>query len=398
MSNVMPNQKDDESCRRTIRSLQMLDECTKAMLGAIDEQALLDKICAILVDTAGYSLAWVGYAEEDADRTVRPVALYGLGEEYVRRAKISWGVNPHGLGPTGTAIRTRQFVITKDILTDPCFVLWQDLAEECGVSSLIAFPLPLNGGPGGALTICSREPDAFDPEEIALLEGLANNLSYGIRALRSRRERIRAEEALRQSCLKLQSTLEGVIKAMATLTELRDPYTAGHQQRVSELASAIAKAMGMSGNEVEGITIAGVVHDLGKVYVPIEILSKPGHLSAVEFDLVKVHSRAGYDILKTIEFPWPIAETVLQHHERVNGSGYPLGLTGKDILMSAKIVAVADVVEAMSCFRPYRPARGVAEALKEITRNRGILYDPDVVDACNSVFARGQYRFPQSVS
>ena len=155
----------------------MLDECTKAMLGAIDEQALLDKICAILVDTAGYSLAWVGYAEEDADRTVRPVALYGLGEEYVRRAKISWGVNPHGLGPTGTAIRTRQFVITKDILTDPCFVLWQDLAEECGVSSLIAFPLPLNGGPGGALTICSREPDAFDPEEIALLEGLANNLS-----------------------------------------------------------------------------------------------------------------------------------------------------------------------------------------------------------------------------
>lgn len=388
----------DEKCRRVMRSLKMLEQCTKAMLGAVDEDGLIQGVCRILVDTAGYSLAWVGYAEDDSNKTVRPVALWGAGEEYVRAAGISWGDNPSGRGPTGLSIRSRRIIIAKDIHTDPSFAPWQSLARQHGFCSSIALPLTLNGGPGGALNVYSCEPDSFDAEEVTLLEGLAHNLAYGIMALRSRRERIRAENALRQSWVKLHSTLEGVVKAMATVTELRDRYTAGHQQRVGELAGAIAETMGMSSDEVEGVAVAAGVHDLGKVHIPSEILSKPGHLSPVEFDLVKVHSQAGYDILKTIEFPWPIAQTVLQHHERADGSGYPQGLSGEDILMSARIVAVADVVEAMSCFRPYRPARGIAEALKEIARNKGVLYDADVADACTEVFSKDLYCFPQTFS
>ena len=388
----------DEKCKRVMRSLKMLEQCTKAMLGALDEDGLLRSVCAILVDTAGYSLAWVGYAQDDPEKTVNPAAIYGSGEEYVLADKITWGDTPRGHGPTGTAIRTKQTSVIRDMLSDSTFAPWLSFAKKQGFCSSIALPLSLNGGPGGALNVYSREPDAFDAEEINLLEGLADNLAYGVTAIRARRERIRAERALRESCAKLHSTLDGVVKAMAAVTELRDRYTAGHQQRVGKLAEAIAKKTRMSHDEVEGVTIAAGVHDLGKVYVPSEILSKPGNLSTVEFDLVKVHAQAGYDILKTIEFPWPIAETILQHHERMDGSGYPQGLVGEEILISARIVAVADVVEAMSCFRPYRPARGIEEALKEITKNRGILYDPDVADACNEVFAEDLYRFPQTFS
>lgn len=388
----------DEKCKRVMRSLKMLEQCTKAMLGSLDEDGLLRSVCAILVDTAGYSLAWVGYAQDDPDKTVKPVAICGSGEDYVLAAKVAWSDTLRGRGPTGTAIRTKRTSVITDIVSDPSYAPWRSFAEEHGFCSSISLPLSLNGGPGGALNVYSCESGGFDTEEISQLEGLANNLAYGVTAIRARRERIRAERALRESCAKLHSTLDGVVKAMAAVTELRDRYTAGHQQRVGELAEAIAKKMGLPHDEVEGVTIAAGVHDLGKVYVPSEILSKPGNLSTVEFDLVKVHAQAGYNILKTIEFPWPIAETILQHHERMDGSGYPQGLVGDKILMSARIVAVADVVEAMSCFRPYRPARGIEEALKEIASNRSTLYDPDVADACSEVFAEDLYRFPQTFS
>ena len=206
-------------------------------------------------------------------------------------------------------------------------------------------------------------------------------------------ERKRAEEELKQYSKKLQELIEDIIQAIALMTELRDPYTSGHQQRVTELACAIAKEMGLNKEVLEEIRVAGSLHDVGKMYVPSEILTKPGRLTEIEFDMIKTHPKAGYDILKTIEFPWPIAPIVLQHHERMDGSGYPSGLLTKDILLEARILGVADVVEAMASHRPYRPVVGIDEALAEISQKRGSLYDPEVVDACLKLFVEKGFKF-----
>jgi len=195
-------------------------------------------------------------------------------------------------------------------------------------------------------------------------------------------ERRRMQEALQRS-------LDGTVQAIGATAERRDPYTAGHQQRVTQLAYAIAKQMNLPQDQTEGIRFAGLVHDIGKMSTPAEILSKPGKLSETEYQLIQAHPQIGYDILKSIAFPWPVAEIVLQHHERLDGSGYPQGLKGDAILLEAKILAVADVVEAMSSHRPYRPALGIDAALAEIRDHQGKLYDPEVVEVCNQLFVDG---------
>jgi len=184
------------------------------------------------------------------------------------------------------------------------------------------------------------------------------------------------------------------MRAIAGIVEMRDPYTAGHQQRVAQLAAAIAAEMGLPEEQAHAIHLAGIVHDLGKIQVPAEILSKPGKLSEIEFSLIKIHPQAGYDILKGIDFPWPIADMVLQHHERMDGSGYPQGLKGDAILLEARILSVADVVEAISAHRPYRPGLGIDIALDEIASNRSKYYDPQVADACICLFRERGYRLP----
>ncbi len=208
-------------------------------------------------------------------------------------------------------------------------------------------------------------------------------------------EQKKGREALKQSLENLQKVMRGTIQAMADTVETRDPYTAGHQRRVAGLARAIAIEMGMPEGQVESVFMAGVIHDLGKISVPAEILSKPGRINESEFNLLKTHPLVGYEILKGIEFPWPIAQITAQHHERINGSGYPYGLSGDDILLEAKIMAVADVVEAMASHRPYRPARGMDVALEEISDHKGVLFDQDVVAACLSLFAQKKYSMGQ---
>jgi len=195
-------------------------------------------------------------------------------------------------------------------------------------------------------------------------------------------ERKLAEGALRDSFDKLRKTIGAAIRTLAATVEMRDPYTAGHQQRVADLARKIAREMSLDNDKVLGLGLASVIHDIGKISVPAEILSKPTKLTSIEFSLIQSHSQAAYDILKDMEFPWPIAEIVYQHHERLDGTGYPRGLKGEEISLEALIIAVADVVEAMSSHRPYRPGLGIDAALEEIKKNRGILYDPDAVDAC----------------
>ena len=241
------------------------------------------------------------------------------------------------------------------------------------------------------MSIHSAEVDAFDEAEVRLLQELADDLAYGIVTLRTRKERDRIAHAHEHHAAILRKSLEDSIQAIAATVETRDPYTSGHQKRVAELAVALAREMGLSEDRIHGLHLAGVVHDLGKIGIPAEILSKPGKLTTVEYTLIQAHAETGYEILKDIDFPWPIATIVRQHHERLDGSGYPHGLKGGEILLESRILAVADVVEAMGSHRPYRPTLGIELALKEIERGRGITYDPAVADACLKLFREARY-------
>ena len=207
-------------------------------------------------------------------------------------------------------------------------------------------------------------------------------------------EKKNMEAERQQNIERLRKSLEATINAMAATVETRDPYTAGHQRRVADLARSIAVEMKLGKGQIDSIRMAAAIHDIGKISLPTEILTKPTKLSDLEFSLIKTHSLSGYDILKDIEFPWPVADIVLRHHERMNGSGYPDGLKGENIPLEARILAIADVVEAITSHRPYRPALGIALALEEISRNKGSLYDADGADACLKLFKEKGYTLP----
>ena len=204
----------------------------------------------------------------------------------------------------------------------------------------------------------------------------------------------RAEQEIERSVAKLRRAVQSTIEVVSTIGELRDPYTHGHEHRVGEFATAIATEMELPADRIEGVRVAGYLHDVGKIAVPAEILSRPTRLSKVEFELVKQHAQQSYEILKRVEFPWPVAEAAWQHHERLDGSGYPRGLKGGEIILEARLLAVADTVEAMASHRPYRPALGIEAALAEIETNRGRLYDPTIVDACLRLFRVKEYQLP----
>jgi putative nucleotidyltransferase with HDIG domain/PAS domain S-box-containing protein len=197
------------------------------------------------------------------------------------------------------------------------------------------------------------------------------------------------EDQLHESYFMATDALQSTVQAIMRITEIRDPYTAGHQERVAQLSRAIARELGVEENRAQGIYVAGILHDIGKIYVPSEILNKPGKITELEHNVLKTHVDVGYEILKPVKFPWPIAEAVYQHHERLDGSGYPRKLTEEQIILEARILGVADVVEAMSSHRPYRPALGVDLALSEIRRGSGKFFDPNVVEACLSLFEKG---------
>jgi putative nucleotidyltransferase with HDIG domain len=215
---------------------------------------------------------------------------------------------------------------------------------------------------------------------------------YGIIAVgREITERKKSEEELMKINDRLEKAMTGAVETISLISELRDPYTAGHQTQVSRLAAAIAEEMGLPEKKVRSIRLAGALHDIGKVSIPSEILSKPGRLSKIEMDMIKAHPKIGMDILKSIDFPFPVCKFVVQHHERMDGSGYPSGLKGEDIYIEARILAVADVVSAMGSHRPYRPTLGIEQALEEIEKHKGTLYDPAVVDACLTLFIQKGY-------
>ena len=213
--------------------------------------------------------------------------------------------------------------------------------------------------------------------------------SGSVLLLNDNTESILAEEKLRRSLTMLQKATEDIIQAMSYTSEIRDPYTAGHQKKVCELALEIGKELNITEEQLQGVKFAAMIHDIGKISVPSDILSKPGKIGVTEFEVVKGHSQTGYELLNKINFPWPISDIVHQHHERIDGSGYPNGLKDKDILLEAKIISVADTVEAMTSHRPYRPALGIKKAIEDITIHKGTYFDSNVVDACIKIFDNG---------
>jgi PAS domain S-box-containing protein len=376
----------EELLRRANRALRVLSAGNLAQARAASEDELLRAVTDAIVKQGGYRLAEVCYAEDDPEKSIKLIVWAGEKESFFWEGHPSWSDTEQGQLPIAHAIRSGTLQIRRDIAADLGYKPWKDAALAHGYTSNIALPLSANKETFGALSIYSSETNAFDGEEVQLLQELASNLSYGITTLRAR---IESE----QNAVILRKSLEQSIQTIAATVESRDPYTAGHQRRVAELATAIAREMVLPPEQINGIHLASIIHDLGKINIPAEILSKPGKLTDIEFMLIKTHPQAGYDILKNVKFPWPIADIVLQHHERLDGSGYPQGLKGGQILLESRIVAVADVMEAMSSHRPYRAGLGIDAALMEIMRGRGSLYDPVVADICVDLFNKKGFTF-----
>ncbi len=381
----------EAALQRLNRSFRTLSACNEALVRANDENGLLHEMVRIVHEVGGYPTAWVGYATDDAQQSIEVKACSDVEEATLNEAQISWGDNERGQQVVGRAIRSGRAQVMNDLENDPEFAPWREDARAYGLGSMCGLPLRFDDAPPfGALVIIDAERTAFDAEEVRLLGELTSDLAYGIANLRAGIERRAGVQRLRRS-------LEGTIAAIAATLEMRDPYTSGHQRRVAQLAEAIAREMGLSEQSVEGVRFGAQIHDLGKISVPAEILAKPTTLTKVERMLIEGHAQAGYDILKEIEFPWPIASMVLQHHERMDGSGYPNAMKAGDITLEARIVAVADVVEAMSSHRPYRPGLGLDAALKEIAQHKGDHFDPAAVDACLKLFREKNFSFADVV-
>jgi len=392
LHDITERKQAEAAIQHANRALATLSAVNSSLVRAASEDELLQSICQSIVQQRGYQLAWVGYAQHDENKSVRIMARAGHDEGYLDAMQLTWAETEHGMGPSGRAVRNGKTQLCQDIANDPLYRPWRDEALKRGYAANIALPLD-NGEVFGVLNVYAAEANAFAADEITLLEEMAGDLAFGVRSLHVRHERDLAQNKVQQQLAQLQDSLEDTMRAIAAIVEMRDTYTAGHQVRVADLAAAIAKQMGLTEEQAHAIHLAGTVHDLGKIQIPAEILSKPGKITDIEYSLIKIHPQAGYDILKGIDFPWPIAQMVLQHHERLDGSGYPQGLKGDAILLEARILAVADVVEAISAHRPYRAGLGIDVALEEVTKNREIFYDPQAVDACVALFREQGYSF-----
>ncbi|WP_295384816.1 HD domain-containing phosphohydrolase [uncultured Thiodictyon sp.] len=333
--------------RRLNRTLRTISVCNQALVRARSEDELLQAICHDLVEVGNYLAVWMADPDPAAPQGQRILAWCGDEAVFHDRSR-----------------------------------------GQDGPQVAVALPLVHDLEALGTLTVIAGSRDGFDDEEMALLRELAADLGHGIAAMRTAQERDRY-------LIQLDRAMRGTVAALARTVEMRDPYTAGHQLRVATLAVAIARVMGLSEQLIAGIYLGGLIHDIGKIAIPAEILTKPSRLTPIEYQLIQQHALAGAQIVAGIAFPWPLAEMILQHHERIDGSGYPHGLRGAAMLLESRILAVADVVEAMSSHRPYRVALGMEMALAEIERGQGTQYDQQVVDACIQAIRAGGMQLPE---
>lgn len=360
--------------------------CHAAILRSANETELFHNTANVLVNDRGYSLIWIGVPEDTPEKKVRPVAWAGVQKSYIDTLEVSWADNEHGQGPTGRAVREKRVQVTNDLALSDSFAPWRDEANAHDLASSIALPLIIDGEAVAILNIYSRFKGTFVEEELDLLSEFATNLSLALNALHLRADKKRLHTELADAAL-------GAVRAIAATIEKRDPYTSGHQLNVARISEAIAHKLGWDEYKIEGLRLGAMIHDIGKIYVPAEILNRPGRLDVSEFGIIKSHPRVGYEILSETKFPWPIQDMVGQHHERLDGTGYPDGLTADQICDEAKVIAVADVLDAITSHRPYRPGLGLEKAIEELKRGRGTAYDPLAVDACVELIEREGFRW-----
>ncbi len=341
-------------------------------------------MCKVLISSGGFRGCWVSLALSESEHVIKPIAVEGIEKNYFKHLNKRLKDNSVQ-GLIISAIRLNQLLICQDIKNEEHDSLERKLAIKNGYSSVAVIPINPAISHPYILVVYGYKTQTLTEDIIKLLENLAADIGFGIGMLNAQ---VKHLELIKQ----VTASLNNTIIAMASMVEQRDPYTAGHQRRVADLAVAIARDMGVSEERIIGIRMAAVVHDIGKISVPSEILSKPSKLSEAEYEMIKTHPKVGWEVLKNIDFSWPVAEIVYQHHERLDGSGYPRGLKGNDILLEARILMVADVIDAMSEHRPYRPALGILFALQEIVQQKGTLFDEDVVKSCVKLFLEKNYK------
>jgi putative nucleotidyltransferase with HDIG domain len=355
-----------------------MSEGNRTLVHAQSEASLLENICRVITQEGDYPAAWVSLPSEEGN-ALRCFADDGELKEAVR----AWGWHEVALADgehpvTAAYCSNDNLIISRGDTSAKTYQLEQAMAE-IGIGAVFLLPMRYQDQVFGIIGIFSRTPLKLNRQEFSLLDELASDIGYGVQSHRTKLAHLEGVQ-------RLNSAMMHTIEAVSIALEKRDPYTAGHQKRVAALSIAIAQEMGFSEDRIEGIRLGSMVHDIGKISVPAEILNRPGRLSPDEFGIIKAHPEAGYDILKGVDFPWPIAQMIIQHHERMDGTGYPYGLKGEEIAEEARILAVADVVEAITSHRPYRPSLGTKTALEEIEHGRGSAYDPAVVDACIRLF------------
>ncbi|MGB2783880.1 MAG: HD domain-containing phosphohydrolase, partial [Atribacterota bacterium] len=352
-----------------------------------DRERLITSVCNSLTATSGYYSGWIVLLDEEGKIDTHAEA--GLGEDFLPMLKQLKKGELTTFGQI--ALKQEEVVIIKDPASAcPDCPLVQVCSDR---GSVMTVRLGRDEKIYGVMSVSIPAHFITDKEEQTLFMEAAEDISLGLNSIEMRKKLDKQTLDLKEKVKELKRAMDATIETMSKIVEAKDPYTAGHQQRVSQLATAIAKELNFSKDKVEGIKIVSLIHDIGKIGLPTEILSKPIKLSDIEFSLIKEHPQMGYDILKSVDFSYPVAGIILQHHERLNGSGYPHHLKGDEILLEACVIGVADVIEAMSSHRPYRPALGIDKALEEVSQNKGILYDPKVVDACLRLFKEKEFKF-----
>lgn len=355
-----------------------------SLVSSHDEEQLLTDLCANAVMAGRHRLAWYGRPQFDGSHRLLPIARAGAASAYLDDVEFTWAETGTGMGPAGVATRNRTLVTVHDLAAvSPRSVPSEMLAilehaREFSLSSVTAVPLFVHDELDGVLVIYSDRAGAFDEVANAVHLALAQQVGVGLASLRAAR--------------RVSESLKGAVKALSATIEARDPYTAGHQNAVSILVERIARRLDLPAFEIEGATIGGLVHDIGKVAVPLDVLLSPQPLNPTDRTLMETHVAQGQAILADIDFPWPVDEIVGQHHERLNGSGYPNGLDGEDILLSTRIVMVADVFDALTADRPYRQGFTLAQSRAFLADHRNTLFDSEVVDAMLAVDTGGLYR------
>lgn len=365
-----------------------------ALVRSNNRDDLISGVCNAIVNQSPYILAWVGLAMHDNLKTVQVIGSHGVAADYAKGIDVKWSPDTSaGKGPTGQCIQTSLPVLILDTENDLRFLPWRERSKPYGIRSVIAVPIKDHEPQAiAALTVYANLPNAFGEIEIQLFESLAKEIGFGLAAIEKQRlldEEIKERERLNDQLIK---TLNSTIEAMSKTMEWRDPYTAGHQKKVALLSQAIARKLGWGEERIKGLYLAALVHDLGKIATPSEILTKPSMLTETELALIKEHPKTGYDILKDIPFTWPIAQAVYQHHERIDGSGYPNQLVGDAIIPEAKILAIADTIESMTSHRPYRPGLGLEKAILQVKSEAGKTLDPAICEVACQLIEQDEFQ------